>query len=156
MLWREILPLHEQVCVIRLCFERYFSHHWGRWWEKYLSKRSLIKHTCSRRVNLLYYEQWTDKQKYFYVRNITSSLQKLCKGKSGFVIFADYTKWKVGEDFVNYWLILGAKVLEEKSNERFLWQMDFGYFSYVRKPLELVCKNPHQKYSKQTQLHHQL
>ena len=24
------------------------------WWEKYLSKRSLIKHTCSWRVNLLY------------------------------------------------------------------------------------------------------
>ena len=27
----------------------------GRWWEKYLSKRSLIKKTCSWRVNLLYY-----------------------------------------------------------------------------------------------------
>ena len=25
------------------------------WWEKYLSKRGLIKHTCSWRVNLLYY-----------------------------------------------------------------------------------------------------
>ena len=27
----------------------------ARWWKKYLSKRSLIKHNCSWRVNLLYY-----------------------------------------------------------------------------------------------------
>ena len=33
---------------------------------KYLSKRSLIKHTYSWRVNLLYYEHGTDKQKYFF------------------------------------------------------------------------------------------
>ena len=46
---------HEQVHSIRLRFER----------EKYLSKRSLIKHTCSWLVNLLYYEHWTDKQKYW-------------------------------------------------------------------------------------------
>ena len=39
---------HEQVCLMRLRFERYFSHHRARM-EKYLSKRSLIKHTCSRR-----------------------------------------------------------------------------------------------------------
>ena len=45
---------HEQVRLIRLRFER----------EKYLSKRSLMKHTCSWRVNLLYYEHWTDKQKF--------------------------------------------------------------------------------------------
>ena len=32
-----------------------------------ISKRTLIKHTCSSRVNLLCYEHWTDKQKYFYV-----------------------------------------------------------------------------------------
>ena len=32
-----------------------------------LSKRSLIKHTWSWRVNVLYYEHWTDKQKYFHV-----------------------------------------------------------------------------------------
>ena len=31
-------------CSIRQRFERYFSHHWARWLEKYLSKRSLIKH----------------------------------------------------------------------------------------------------------------
>ena len=29
--------------------------------------RSRLKHTCSWHVNLLYYEYWTDKQKYFYV-----------------------------------------------------------------------------------------
>ena len=41
------LSWHKQVCLIRLRFERYFSHHW----EKYLSKFSLIKHTCSWRDN---------------------------------------------------------------------------------------------------------
>ena len=41
------LSCHEQVCLIRLHFERYFSYHQARWWEKYLSKCSLIKHTCS-------------------------------------------------------------------------------------------------------------
>ena len=44
---------HEQVCVIRLRFERYFSHHRVRWWEKYLSKRSVIRHTCSWRDKLI-------------------------------------------------------------------------------------------------------
>ena len=43
------LSSHEQVCLIRLRFERYFSHY------QYLSKRSLIKYTCSWRVNLSYY-----------------------------------------------------------------------------------------------------
>ena len=44
------LPRHEQVCLMRLRFKRYFSHHQAYYltsWEKYLSKRSLIKHTCS-------------------------------------------------------------------------------------------------------------
>ena len=52
------LSRHEQVCLIRLRIERYFSHHRGsiyrkktkylskRRREKYLSKRSLINHTC--------------------------------------------------------------------------------------------------------------
>ena len=38
------------------------------WWKKYLLKRSLIKHTCLQRDKLLYYEHWTDKRKYFYVK----------------------------------------------------------------------------------------
>ena len=41
------LSCHEQVCLSGLRFERYFSHHRARWWEKYLSKRSPLKHTCS-------------------------------------------------------------------------------------------------------------
>ena len=61
-----IIPVHEQVYLIRLHFGRK-----ARWWEKYFPKRSLIKHTCSWRVNLLYYEHWTDKRKYFYVNNST-------------------------------------------------------------------------------------
>ena len=34
------LSCHEQVCLSGLRFERY-------WWERYLSKRSPLKHTCS-------------------------------------------------------------------------------------------------------------
>ena len=69
----------------------------ARWWEKYLSKRSFIKYTCSWRVNLLYlivvtlteeilngklhfsvqYEHWTDEQKYFYVLNYIVTLLPL-------------------------------------------------------------------------------
>ena len=37
--------------------QRNISHHWARWWEKYLSKRSPSKHTCSWRDNLI--ELWT-------------------------------------------------------------------------------------------------
>ena len=40
----------------------------ARWWEKCLSKRSLIKHISSWRINLLYYKHWTDKREYFYVQ----------------------------------------------------------------------------------------
>ena len=39
--------------MFRLLFDRYFSHHRARWWEKYLSKRSVIKHTCSWRDKLI-------------------------------------------------------------------------------------------------------
>ena len=35
--------------------------------KKYFLKCSLIKHTCSWRVNLLHYEHRTDKWKYFYI-----------------------------------------------------------------------------------------
>ena len=37
---------------------------YARWWEKYLSKRSLITQTSSWRVNLLHYENWKDKREY--------------------------------------------------------------------------------------------
>ena len=47
------LSRHEQVCLSGLRFERYFSHHRAWWWEKYLSKRSPLKHTCSRRDKLI-------------------------------------------------------------------------------------------------------
>ena len=48
-------------------FFKYARHNHLRCPMKHLSKHSLIKHTCSWRVNLLYYENWTDKRKYFYV-----------------------------------------------------------------------------------------
>ena len=46
------LSRHEQVCLIRLCFKRYFSHHQdersiSQYQEKYLLKHSPIKHTGS-------------------------------------------------------------------------------------------------------------
>ena len=53
------LSCHEQVCLSGLRFERYFSHHRARWWEKYLSKRSPLKHTCS----------WHDKLIAFWILN---------------------------------------------------------------------------------------
>ena len=38
---------HERVYLMRLPFERYFSHHRDRLSEKHHSERSLIKNTCS-------------------------------------------------------------------------------------------------------------
>ena len=49
------LSRHEQVCLIRLLFERFFSHHRAR----YLSKRSLIKDTCSWHDKLIVLHQAT-------------------------------------------------------------------------------------------------
>ena len=71
------LSRHEQVCLSRLRFERYFSVkvrifplnmrdiiiYVARWWEKYLSKCSPLKHTCS----------WRDKPivlKHLLIKNI--------------------------------------------------------------------------------------
>ena len=39
---------------VDLRFKRYVSNYQARWWEKYLSKRSFIKHTFSWRVNSLF------------------------------------------------------------------------------------------------------
>ena len=55
------LSCHEQVFLMRVHFERYFSYHWAIitshywpwWWEKYFSKRSRVKHTCSWRNKLI-------------------------------------------------------------------------------------------------------
>ena len=59
------LSCHEQVSLMRLRFERYFSRHRAKmvevswWWEKYLAKCSLIKHTCSWRDKLIVLLQLT-------------------------------------------------------------------------------------------------
>ena len=64
------LSCHEQWCLMRLRFERYFSHHQ----EKYLSIGSLTKHICS----WLYKKVWLNNvfeieklviQKYFENEN---------------------------------------------------------------------------------------
>ena len=50
---------HEQVCLTRLPFERYFSYHRAWWREKYLSTSSLIKDAYSWRDKLLYIAAYT-------------------------------------------------------------------------------------------------
>ena len=83
------LSCHEQVCLSGLRFERYFSHHR----EKYLSKRSPLKHIVHDLINLLYYECWTDKQKYLYVYqkfNILDFIDHLsCLFNTIFILFSN-------------------------------------------------------------------
>ena len=55
------LPKSETFCIIKITTQ---------WCENHLSKRTLMKHFCLWRVNLLCYEHWTSKQKYFYVQKI--------------------------------------------------------------------------------------
>ena len=57
------LSRHEQVCLMRLRFERYFSHD-GRSISRNIASLNILVHDV---INLLYYEHWTDKRKYFYV-----------------------------------------------------------------------------------------
>ena len=68
------LSCHEQVCLSGLRFERYFSHHQARWWEKYLSKRSPLKHTCSwhDKLIVLWILNRQAKKKDLYVYRILS------------------------------------------------------------------------------------
>ena len=47
LLWNNKFTRDEQLWLIRLRFERCFSHHLVQWWKEYLLKRSLIKHSCS-------------------------------------------------------------------------------------------------------------
>ena len=54
-----------EVCLSWLCFERYFSHHRddGRSISRNVANLNILVHDM---INLLYYEYWTDKQKYLY------------------------------------------------------------------------------------------
>ena len=68
----------------------------ARWREKYLSKPSLIEHTCSWRVNLLHYEHWPDKQKYFLrPSKIFERVLHMCRvlNMSEFWIFVNFRKY---------------------------------------------------------------
>ena len=60
----------KKVCLSGLRFERYFSHHQARWWEKYLSKCSPLKHTCS----------WHDKLIVLWILNRQAKIS-LCMGR---------------------------------------------------------------------------
>ena len=73
------LSRHEQVCLMRLRFERYFSHHRAWWWEKYLSKRSLIKHTCSWRDKLIVL--WTlNREAKIFLRKVIQAQENFWVG----------------------------------------------------------------------------
>ena len=52
-----------------LRFDIYFPHDQAQWRQKYLSKLSPFKHMCSRCVNFLFYEQWTDEWKCFHIKH---------------------------------------------------------------------------------------
>ena len=62
------LSRQEKVCLIRLRFRRYFS----RWWEKYLSKSSLIKHTCSWLL-LVYWKKSRISRRKVFLKNLQNS-----------------------------------------------------------------------------------
>ena len=80
------LSCHGQAFLIRLHFERYFSHHQTKWWEEYLLKRSLIEHTCSWRDTLIVLQTNTTKKVWFfsYIVNITKNLKKTDERKCYF------------------------------------------------------------------------
>ena len=55
------------ICLSGLRFKWYFSHQWpddGRSISRSVAHLNILVHDV---INLLYYEYWTDKQKYFYV-----------------------------------------------------------------------------------------
>ena len=58
-----------------------------QWWEKYISKSSLIKHPCSWHImNLLCYEHWTEKQKIFLrIGSFTSHIQEKSHKKPAYI-----------------------------------------------------------------------
>ena len=58
------LSRHEQVCLSGLCFERSISRN--------ITHLNILVHDV---INLLYYEYWTDKQKYFYVYEDNAHLE---------------------------------------------------------------------------------
>ena len=56
------LSSHEQICLSRLRFDRYFYNHPIIFWN--VAYLNILVHDV---INLLYYEYWTDKQKHFYI-----------------------------------------------------------------------------------------
>ena len=87
------LSRHEQVCLIRLRFERYFSHHRVSR-EEYLSKRSLIKHTCSWRDKLIVS---TISPKKIPRRNVIQSTGRKKRGKNQLEAASRCSKFKLQE-----------------------------------------------------------
>ena len=93
------LSRHEQICIIRLRFGRYFCNHQ----EKYLLKRSLIKHTCS----------WLEREilKYFWLTTMLVMLERkpslVSIKKFWYQCHSNYTRW-VKSHRVLYLSLLGS------------------------------------------------
>ena len=74
LLWNNKFTRDEQLWLIRLRFERCFSHHLVQWWEEYLSKRSLIKQSCSWCDKLIVL--WTlNRQAKIFLRKLIDNIQ---------------------------------------------------------------------------------
>ena len=123
------LSCHEQVCLSGLRFERYFSHHRAQWWEKYLSKRSPLKHTCL----------WHDKLIVLYFSclsfNTKHSRERPCKLESIKCWFKEKKKQNSGKHMRSHQMILSLndwfckidKLLHLLLTKAFFGLLD-GYF----------------------------
>ena len=108
------LSRHEQVCLNGLRFERY-RHDDGRSISGNVVHLNILVHDV---INLLYYQYWTDKQKYFYIVIMYEwnvfcenfKILKLCKMYKYFVskswVFAIRSQQIVKKHyfFTNYYL----------------------------------------------------
>ena len=95
------LSRHEQVCLSGLRFERYFSHHRARWWEKYLSKRSPLKHTCS----------WRDKLIVLQSFGRLNLIHMLLEGVTAFSITSIYLiQFTMNQSCHNSWLVTNGQI----------------------------------------------
>ena len=96
------------------------------WWEKYLSKRRLIKHTCSWRVNLLYYRLRNNSKDY--INPLWSCTLEVENTLHFFLHCQDYSTFRMGfmikinqidENFHTHLLILNKVSLLLYGDTRF-------------------------------------
>ena len=90
----QCLSRHEQVCLTRLPFERYFSYHRAWWREKYLSTSSLIKDAYSWRDKLLYIVAYTEHIKLQQEITSHATLKKIIWSSRPNEVIAHSSWWK--------------------------------------------------------------